>query len=341
MKTLILSSDNEDIKKAAEIIKQGGIVAMPTETVYGLAADALNGNAVRKIFEAKGRPMDNPLIVHISDISQIYQLVKEFPQRAEILAENFWPGPLTIILPKSDIIPDEVSAGLDTVAIRFPSHETAQRLISLSAPLAAPSANLSGSPSPTTLRHVRDDMNGRIDAIIDGGDCEVGVESTVVTLAEDIPTLLRPGGITAEQLRAAIGELKIANAVTNPLADGEKAASPGMKYKHYSPKAEVILLDGENASFYRYINKITDSNTAVLCYNEDIKYITLPSIPIGKKHDYSEQAHMLFTALRKADEMGFTAVYARCPEKTGVGLAVYNRIIRAAGFNIISLEDTD
>lgn len=338
MKTLMLSSDIEDIEKAAEIIKSGGIVAMPTETVYGLAADALNGNAVKKIFAAKGRPMDNPLIVHISDISQIYQLVRDFPEKAKILAEKFWPGPLTIILPKSDIIPDEVSACLDTVAIRFPSNKTAQKLISLSSPLAAPSANLSGSPSPTTLHHVFEDMNGRADAIIDGGDCDVGVESTVITLASDIPTLLRPGGITVEQLETAIGEIKISDAVTSPLADGEKAASPGMKYKHYSPKANVILLDGKNDVFYKYINSINNKNTAVLCYSEDNENIHLPCIPIGKKNDYAEQAHLLFAALRKADELGFKTVYARCPEKKGVGLAVYNRIIRAAGFNIIPLK---
>lgn len=341
MKTLILSSDDEDIKKAAEIIMHGGIAAMPTETVYGLAADALNGNAVRKIFKAKGRPMDNPLIVHISDISQIYPLVRDFPEKAAILAEKFWPGPLTIILPKSDIIPVEVSAELNTVAIRFPSHKTAQKLISMSSPLAAPSANLSGSPSPTSFRHVLEDMNGRIDAVIDGGDCEVGVESTVITLAAEIPTLLRPGGITVEQLETAIGKIQISSAVTNPLAEGEKAESPGMKYRHYSPKAKVILLDGGNDAFYRYINKITDKDTAVLCYSEDIEHINLPYIPIGKRYDYDEQAHLLFTALRKADEMGFAAVYAHCPEKKGVGLAVYNRIIRAAGFNIIRLEGTE
>ena len=230
MKTLILNEN--EIEKAADIIKNGGLVAMPTETVYGLAANALDGKAVAKIFKAKGRPMDNPLIVHISDISQIYPLVREFPEKARILAEKFWAGPLTIILPKSDIIPDEVSAGLDTVAIRFPSNKIAQALISKSMPLAAPSANLSGSPSPTNARHVFDDMNGRIDAIIDGGECEVGVESTVITLATDTPRLLRPGGITVEQLREAIGDVIIDDAVLNPLKSGEKAASPGMKYKH-------------------------------------------------------------------------------------------------------------
>ena len=211
MKTLLLNKNEIDI--AADIIKKGGIVAMPTETVYGLAADALNGEAVAKIFKAKGRPMDNPLIVHISDIKQIDMLVAEFSDKAKKLAEKFWPGPLTIVLPKSDIIPDEVSAWLSTVAIRFPSHPIAHELIAKSSPIAAPSANLSGSPSPTTVRHVLADMDGRIDAIIDGGDCEVGVESTVITLTEDVPTLLRPGGVTLEQLRAEIGEVKVHPAV--------------------------------------------------------------------------------------------------------------------------------
>ncbi len=337
METLILSSDYRDIQTAANIIKTGGIVAMPTETVYGLAADALNGKAVRKIFKAKGRPMDNPLIVHISDISQIYTLVREFPKRAQLLADNFWPGPLTIILPKSDRIPDEVSAGLDTVAVRFPSHPTALRLISLSSPLAAPSANLSGSPSPTTAGHVCDDMNGRIDAIIDGGDCDVGVESTVITLAEDPPRLLRPGGITVEQLRSVIGEVIIDNAVTAPLAKGEKAASPGMKYKHYAPEAEVILLDGNNEKFRQYVNDNGRDGDAVLCYNEDLGTLKLPCIPIGSENDTETQAHRLFSVLRETDKLNITRVFAHCPPTDGVGLAVYNRMIRASGFQIIKL----
>ena len=337
METLILSSDNEDIRTAANIIKAGGIVAMPTETVYGLAADALNGKAVRKIFQAKGRPMDNPLIVHISDISQIHLLVREFPRKAEILADRFWPGPLRMILPKSDKIPDEVSAGLDTVAVRFPSHPSALRLISLSSPLAAPSANLSGSPSPTTVRHVCDDMTGRIDAIIDGGDCDVGVESTVITLAQEPPRLLRPGGITVEQLREAIGEVIIDSAVTEPLAEGQKAASPGMKYKHYAPDAEVILLDGDAEKFIEYINTNGKDGDAVLCYNEDLGRLRLPCIPIGSEKDTETQAHRLFSALRETDRLGIKQVYAHCPSKEGVGLAVYNRMIRAAGFKIIRL----
>jgi len=333
--TLILGAD--EVEKAAQIIKNGGLVAMPTETVYGLAADALNGNAVANIFKAKGRPMDNPLIVHISDISQITGLVREFPENARRLAEKFWPGPLTIILPKSDNIPDEVSAGLDTVAVRFPSHPVAKALIGASCPLAAPSANLSGSPSPTTLRHVIDDMNGRIDAIIDGGDCAVGVESTVITLSEGKPRILRPGGITAEQIRSVIGETDIDAAVTAPLADGQKASSPGMKYKHYSPKAEVILLDGSDDDFAEYIRNEYDDKTAVLCYNEEKDVLPCMCIPVGEKNDDSAYAYHLFAALREADERKCSRVYAHCPKKEGIGLAVYNRIIRAAGFKVIKL----
>lgn len=332
MKTLMLNEN--DMEKAAQIIKSGGLVAMPTETVYGLAANALDGKAVAKIFKAKGRPMDNPLIVHISDISQIYPLVSEFPEKAKVLAEKFWPGPLTVILPKSKIIPDEVSAGLDTVAVRFPSNKTAQKLISLSMPLAAPSANLSGSPSPTNARHVYDDMNGRIDAIIDGGECEVGVESTVITLATDIPRLLRPGGITVEQLRDVIGEVIIDDAVLNPLKSGEKAASPGMKYKHYAPKAHIILLEGSDENFIKYVNEHKSDGTAALCYDEDIEKLEVPNIPIGHADDYEMQSHKLFSSLRNADEQGFKTVYAHCPKTDGMGLAVYNRIIRAAGFEV-------
>lgn len=334
MKTLLLNKNEIDI--AADIIKKGGIVAMPTETVYGLAADALNGEAVAKIFKAKGRPMDNPLIVHISDIKQIDMLVAEFSDKAKKLAEKFWPGPLTIVLPKSDIIPDEVSARLSTVAIRFPSHPIAHELIAKSSPIAAPSANLSGSPSPTTVRHVLADMDGRIDAIIDGGDCEVGVESTVITLTEDVPTLLRPGGVTLEQLRAEIGEVKVHPAVLKSLGKGMKASSPGMKYKHYSPKAEVILLRGSEQGFCEYIKENSDDKTAVLCYEEE-KDSFKNYIVLGKRDDEVAHAHRLFTCLREADEDGYTRIYAHCPRAEGIGLAVYNRILRAAAFNVIEV----
>ncbi len=335
MKTLMLNEN--EIAKAADILKNGGLVAMPTETVYGLAANALDGSAVAGIFKAKGRPMDNPLIVHIADLSQIHLLVSCFPEKAKILAERFWPGPLTIILPKSDRIPDEVSAGLDTVAVRFPSHKVARQLIAASMPLAAPSANLSGSPSPTNARHVYDDMNGRIDAIIDGGECAVGVESTVITLAGDVPKLLRPGGVTVEQLRQAIGEVVIDDAVMNPLSSGEKASSPGMKYKHYAPKAKVILLEGSAEAFIAYVNAKKSDGAAALCYDEDMGRLKVPYIPIGHADDYEMQSHKLFSALRNADEQGFRTVYAHCPKTDGMGLAVYNRMIRAAGFEVIEL----
>lgn len=335
MKTLLLTES--DIDKAAEIIKNGGLVAIPTETVYGLAADALNGEAVAKIFKAKGRPMDNPLIVHISDVAQAERLVSDFPQKARTLAENFWPGPLTMVLPKSALIPDEVSAGLSTVAIRFPSHPIARALISASSPLAAPSANLSGSPSPTTANHVYDDMNGRIDAIINGGECDVGVESTVITLAEETPTLLRPGGITLEQLREKIGEVKTHPAVLKPLEDGMNAASPGMKYKHYSPKAEVILLKGTQKEFLSYVRSHDGERTAVLCYDEEKSFFAENGITLGGMTDYASHAHRLFTSLREADRRGFKRIYAHCPSAEGIELAVYNRILRAAAFRIIEL----
>ncbi len=326
-----------DIDRAAQILRQGGLVAMPTETVYGLAANALDGKAVAAIFRAKGRPMDNPLIVHISDLSQIYSLVSSFPEKARRLAEVFWPGPLTMILPKSDNIPKEVSAGLDTVAVRFPSHPVAQKLIAASMPLAAPSANLSGSPSPTTARHVADDLSGRIDAIIDGGACEVGVESTVITLAEEVPRLLRPGGITVEQLREVIGEVIVDDAVLHPLKTGQQAASPGMKYKHYAPKAHIILLEGSDDAFIRYVNARQEQGVAALCYDEDTDRLTVPFISIGHADDEEMQMHQLFAALRNADERGFQTVYAHCPKPDGMGLALYNRIIRAAGFEVTAI----
>ena len=339
MKTIFFeNTDENSIEKVGEILRGGGLAAIPTETVYGLAANALNGNAVKRIFEAKGRPSDNPLIVHISDFSQIYELVKEVPKEAEALRDAFWPGPLTIILPKSDIIPNEVSAGLSTVAIRLPSHPVARAIIDAAkVPLAAPSANVSGKPSPTSAKHVFDDLNGKVEAIIDGGLCDVGVESTVITLATNPPRLLRPGGITLEQLRAVLGEVEVDDAVINPLKEGAQAASPGMKYKHYSPKADVYVIDGNKDAFISYINENADENTIVLCYNEEEESIKCGKLLIGKEFDYSTQAHLLFDALRKCDELNAKKVYAHIPKKEGVSLAVYNRLMRAAGFKVINV----
>lgn len=337
MTTLYLSSTQEDILKAADLLKNDGIVAIPTETVYGLAGNALKGSCVKKIFEAKGRPSDNPLIVHISDISQWTPLVKAIPESAVALSEKFWPGPLTIILPKSDIIPDEICGGLDTVAVRMPSDKTARAIIdACSFPLAAPSANTSGKPSPTTAAHVMADLEGKIDALVDGGECSVGIESTVISLATDIPRLLRPGGITPSMLTEVLGEIEIDDAVYNKLQEGAVAASPGMKYKHYSPGAEVILIKGTYENYIRYARENADEGTALLCFEgeevSDIKCVTY-----GKKDDPSSQAKHIFDALRNLDGIGAKKVFARFPENDGVGLAVFNRLVRAAAFNIIEV----
>ncbi len=336
---LLNANDKKAIQTAAQVLKNGGLVGIPTETVYGLAADALNGAAVARIFEAKGRPMDNPLIVHISEFEQIYPLVKQVPEAAKKLADRFWPGPLTIILPKADIIPDEVSAGLDTVAVRFPSHPVARAIITAAGlPLAAPSANLSGRPSPTTAEHVMNDLSGKIEAVLDGGACGVGVESTVITLATNPPRLLRPGGVTLEQLRSVLGEVEMDSAVLNPLKEGARVSSPGMKYKHYSPKADVVILDGSFSAYKSYVNRHNTKGTAALCYNGEDAELVVPAVCYGGEQDYSELARELFDALRKLDEMDAKTVYARCPEPKGVGLAVYNRLIRAAGFEVLHLE---
>lgn len=339
MQTESLQADDKGFARAAEILRAGGLVGMPTETVYGLAANALDSTAVTKIFAAKGRPADNPLIVHIAKFEQIYDLVKEVPPAAKKLAEVFWPGPMTMVLPKADCIPDTVSAGMPTVAIRFPSHPAAQRLIRESGlPLAAPSANTSGRPSPTTAQHVLHDLGGKIDAVLDGGSCGVGVESTVITLATNSPRLLRPGGITLEQLRSVLGTVDMDDAVLHPLKPGVRAASPGMKYKHYSPKADVIILDGNDEQYIRYVNAHAAPGVMALCYDGDDASLKVPAICYGSRTNDSAKAHELFDALRSFDERGATTVYARCPAPKGVGLAVYNRLIRAAGFEVIHLD---
>ena len=343
MNTLHLSDTQHDIEAAAAILRDGGLVAMPTETVYGLAADALNGKAVSGIFAAKGRPMDNPLIVHVADFSDIerLRLVSEIPDKAVKLAEAFWPGPLTIIMKKGEVIPDEVSAGLDTVAIRIPSHPVAHRLMEVGGlALAAPSANTSGRPSPTTAQHVADDMDGKINAILDGGACSVGVESTVITLVPDVPRILRPGIITREDIESVIGHIEVDPAVLSQLEKGEQAASPGMKYKHYAPKARVILVRGSDEKFVRFVNRsyARNKSVAALCYDEDKARLNAPCIAIGAEDDELRQAQELFDALRAVDEIdGVKTVYAHCPSAEGVGMALYNRLIRAAAFEVIDL----
>ncbi|MGN1328291.1 MAG: L-threonylcarbamoyladenylate synthase [Eubacterium sp.] len=335
MKTKIFTESEYDIKEAGKIIKNGGLVAFPTETVYGLGANALNDEAVKSIYIAKGRPSDNPLIVHICRKEDIIPLVKEVTPKAQALIDAFFPAPLTIILPKSDKVGNVVSGGLDTVAVRMPENETARRLIEAAGcPVAAPSANTSGLPSPTRAKYVIDDMMGKIDGIIDGGDCEFGVESTVITLATEKPVILRPGAITKEMIEDVIGEVDVAKAVLEGMKDNETAASPGMKYKHYAPRARVVIVDADKKTYEKFVN--SRENAFALCYEgDDVK---TPKLTFGRENDDLSQARELFDALRELDEMGAKKVYARIPNVTGVGMAVYNRLIRAAAFNVIDLK---
>lgn len=335
METKILSTSEYDIALAGEILRNGGLVAFPTETVYGLGADALNDEAVKSIYRAKGRPSDNPLIVHIAEKEDIIPLVKEVTPKAQALMDEFFPAPLTIILQKSNKIGNTVSGGLDTVAVRMPQNKTARALIRAAGkPIAAPSANTSGLPSPTRAKHVIDDMSGKIDAIICGEDCEFGVESTVITLATEVPTILRPGAITKEMLEEVIGKVDVAPAVLEGMKNNEVAASPGMKYKHYAPKAKVMLVNACKEKYESFVNAKKDA--FALCFENDD--INIPKVTFGKENDDISQAKELFDALRQLDEMGAKKVYARIPHKNGVGMAVYNRLIRAAAFCIIDLE---
>ena len=329
-----------ELSEAAAIIRDGGIVAMPTETVYGLAANALDEAAVQKVFEAKGRQSDNPLIVHIANIMDWQPLVTEIPQKAKLLAERFWPGPLTIILKKSEKIPDIVSGGLDTVAVRMPKNKIAFRFIKeCGVPIAAPSANLSGTPSPTKFSHVFADMNGKVDGIIDGGDCMVGVESTVISLTEETPVILRPGRITAEQIRKVIGQVDIHPAVKEAFDEDQKAASPGMKYKHYAPQAQLKLIKASPEEFVRFIRENADEKTAVICYSEVKDALDgFRLFSLGAKADTIMQAKRLFDILREIDAQGLTKAYAPLPAEDGVGLAIRNRLLRASGFSVIDLE---
>lgn len=339
MKTIFTPSDEASIRQAAQLLQQGELVALPTETVYGIAADARNGAAVAKIFVAKGRPQDNPLIVHIAELSMLDGLVSEVSERAQLLAAAFWPGPLTIIMPRGDEVAAECCAGLDSVGIRMPSHPVARAVIQQSGcAFAAPSANLSGSPSPTTARDVLADMDGRLPMILDGGDCQVGVESTVITVIGEHPTLLRPGHITLEQLEAALGEeVKISGAILEKLKEGEVARSPGMKYKHYAPKADITLLKGSFDQFKAYVEAHRDENPACLCFTGEDEKLGFPCVCYGREGDGNDQAYHLFRCLRALDEQGDHVVYARCPEKDGASMAVYNRLIRAAAFRVIEL----
>ncbi len=323
------------------VIRSGGLVAFPTETVYGLGANGLDGEAVSRIFEAKGRPSDNPLILHVAKKSDVKPLWRHVPEAARRLMDAFWPGPLTLIFLKSDIVPDEVTAGLPTVAVRMPEHKTALALIrAAGVPIAAPSANLSGRPSPTTAEHVIADMDGRIDMIIDGGPCRVGVESTVLTLVGR-PTILRPGGITREMLEPVIGPVEISPAVLNPLAEGETAASPGMKYRHYAPDAQVIVAEGSPrraASLIcrEYETAEAEGKRCVILATEQTRgcYRDKRCDIIGDRDMPSTLCVGLFAALRRySGEVD--VIFAEGVPTSEQGLAYMNRLLRASSFNVI------
>ncbi len=340
METLLFDAKNPGATDAvAEILKWGGLAAIPTETVYGLAANAFDGEACANIFKAKGCPGDNPLIVHICDMEMLSDVVSEVPEGARLLAEKFWPGPLTIIMKKSGKIPMVTSANLPTVAVRFPAHPVAREIIKKTGlPLAAPSANLSGSPSPTTFQHCVNDLMGRVDAIIDGGPCSVGVESTIISLAGEKPVLLRPGYVTLEQLRETIGEVELSKAVLEKLDEGEKVLSPGMKYKHYAPKAAVSLVKGSSEKYVNFVNEHAGEGVYALCFDEEAPVLKTKTVAYGSEFSDAEQAEHIFEALRELDSLGAKRVFAHSPKITGVGLAVYNRLVRAAGFDVIELD---
>lgn len=336
MRTNLLTVN--EFEAAARIIRVGGLVGIPTETVYGLGANGLNPLAVDRIFQAKGRPQDNPLILHIPESSWLERYCEDIPEAAWRLAKRFWPGPLTMILRRKPIVPDVVTAGLDTVGMRCPAHSVCRAVIQAAGvPVAAPSGNLSGKPSPTTARHMLDDMDGRINAILDGGDCQVGVESTIIDLTCRPPRLLRPGGVPLEELQAVLGEVEVDPAVVRPLGDGEQPRAPGMKYRHYAPKARVVLLWGTLVQFAAYL-EAQPPGCGVLCFEgEQARFGGHPCVTYGRRDDPVSQAQALFGALRRIDELGLTSVYARVDSPDGVGQAVYNRLLRAAGFTEIRL----
>ncbi len=339
MKTQVLPVNEESIALAANLLRQGELVALPTETVYGIAADARNGEAVKKIFEAKGRPQDNPLIVHICGMEMLEGIVSEVPDRARKLADAFWPGPLTMVMPKGPEVSPVTCAGLDTVGVRMPSHPVVQAVIRASGvAFAAPSANLSGKPSPTNAADTLTDMDGRLPLILDGGESAVGVESTVVAVTGEHPMILRPGYVTREQMEQVLGEpVLISHAILEKLNDGEVARSPGMKYKHYAPKAEVTIVKGSFSAYTEYVRQHTAPGVWGLCFDGEEAALPVPCVSYGRENDGASEAHRLFTALRELDKNGARVVYARCPRSDGVSMAVYNRLIRAAAFRVVEV----
>ena len=330
----------DKIAAAAKILREGGLVGIPTETVYGLGANALDGAAVRRIFEAKGRPQDNPLIIHVTGAQWLPRYCADVPPLAYVLARKFWPGPLTMILKRQPIIPDETTAGLDTVGVRCPSHPVTLAIIrEAGVPIAAPSANLSGRPSCTTAQDVLEDMDGRISGVVDGGPCAVGVESTILDLTCDPPRLLRPGGLPLEDLERLIGRIAVDKAVNGALAEGEKPKAPGMKYRHYAPKAPVTVVTGAPEKSAREILRRIGPTSGIICFDEFADLFQGHEVhTLGPAGDKLAQAQRVFDALRTFDASPVTEIYAQCPDNRGLGLAIGNRLKKAAGFHVVEAD---
>lgn len=344
METKLLSDSNEDIEIAAEILKSGGLVAFPTETVYGLGGDALMPEASKKIYAAKGRPSDNPLIVHIADIASVDDLAEEVPEKAKLLMEAFWPGPLTIILNKKESVPKETTGGLNTVAIRMPSHPAAMELIRKSGVyIAAPSANTSGRPSPTMAEHVADDLSGRIEAIIDGGPVGIGIESTIVDMTGEIPTILRPGYITKRMLEGIVGEVEIDKAIIEP-DPNLRPKAPGMKYTHYAPAGTLTIVEDANTpdkvteNVIREINRLAaeKEKVAVLTTADNAHLYTAENkVLLGEEGNGKTVATRLYSALRECDKLGVEYIYSEGFDRDELGGAIMNRLLKAAGHRVV------
>ena len=333
--------DEKAIEKAAEIIKNGGLVAFPTETVYGLGANALDADASAKIYEAKGRPSDNPLIAHIASLDTLDEIVEDVSDVAKKLIEKFWPGPMTLIFKKKDLVPDSTTGGLDTLAVRFPSNEIAKALIEKSGvPIAAPSANISGKPSPTKGEHVVEDLDGKVDMIIDGGEVGLGLESTIIDVTEE-PTILRPGFVTQEMLEDVIEEVKLDETIIEKPSEDFAPKAPGMKYRHYAPQTKLVIVRGnaENVAS-KITEEVKDKNAAIITVDQHLdlyKDVDAKVVSWGDKEQMDEIAHKIFEALREVDEWGVDIIYCEAFEEKDLGLAVMNRLTKAAGYQVIDV----
>jgi len=333
--------EKEVVAEAAAVIRSGGLVAFPTETVYGLGADALNEAAVRRIFEVKGRPPDNPIIVHVADRDSVYLLASEVPRAAEELISRFWPGPLTLVLKRTELVPAVTCGGLETVAVRMPAHQVALELIKeAGVPIAAPSANVSGSPSPTSAEHVLRDLRGKIEMVLDGGPAEIGVESTVIDMTVDPPELLRPGGLPLEEIEGVIGHVRVPEPARGLVAFTGKPRSPGMKYRHYAPRCRLILVEGDPASVRRKVAELvtvlrTQGKRVGVLALDGADYPGAEVVDLGPRSDLRRVAKSLFTAIRDLDERGVDVIVAEGVEERGLGLAIMNRLRKASGGEVI------